>query len=491
MAEARKDYHYEIHDNSMSISYKIDNAHRQYNLNYESVPVSSTSRRLNLSDPTRAKATATLTTDIIRSMESATGRRPTQAEAEGLAFHSIRSLEWSRAIGNGGFFLGGLYSMWRIREMKFPFRKKKPVEQYQNFPGQRMPLIRGRPAMWLWASLRILTYASLWGAGASIFVPGYTGSTMMVGLYRDPRTHQLLMDAKAKQMPETGGLPGTTPSKTTPPVIKRDDSDDQGFENAPDADYIDGQGASFEGFATPSDTTYADSSPPDANVMDDTADMAQPETTQSSWRTPRTQTSQQRKATSHTSMQYETPSPQDSSDYFLGSSSSSQSAYNDSDDASPTSTSNNATSRDPTRGGSVWGRIREAQPSGQLARRAAQAQSQGQSSPTTYSGDDSPDANSDTFSSSEPSTYSSTVPSPPSRGSSRTQNQNQSKSAAQREFDEMLERERRGVGGAGADRSRGSHGQGQQFASGYDDGSSTMAGGGGDGNGAWENRRRR
>ena len=223
--------------------------------------------------------------------------------------------------------------------------------------------------------------------------------------------------------------------------------------------------------------------PTDTNVMDDTAGMSQPETTQSSWRTPRQQTPKPSTTSPYPSQQQQQQqqNSQDSSDYFLGSSSSDPNSpsYNGDNDAPPSSTP--ATNR-----GSVWSRIRQQQPQAQSQssqRGSSPTYSRKQAGSMQYEFEDGSAAYSDTYSSSP------SAPAPPSSRFSRNpnpnQNQNQDKSAAQREFDEMLERERRGVGGS--DISQTSRQQGQQFASGYDDGGSTTAGG----ENAWENRRRR
>ena len=97
--------------------------------------------------------------------------------------------------------IGAAMSLAGRKTMKFPLRKPKPLENYDNFPGKALPILKGQYARAMWHITRANVYTL---CAFLLLQPLYSSmgdNALTVGLYRDTRTQGVLKEMKANRDP--------------------------------------------------------------------------------------------------------------------------------------------------------------------------------------------------------------------------------------------------------------------------------------------------
>ena len=439
--DIRSRYNVERLPNGISLGYELNGIPRHYNLSFEAIPLGGLSQSVLFGREASQRVSGTFLIDCIRGGENMTGKPMSQSEAEGFALHSSKKMMYSyltlftTLVGGYGIAYTG------IKNMKFPFIKAKQPEKYQNFPNRFVPVLKGQYARIMWQITRFNVYALL---GMFILNPisrSISNTSMMVGLYNDPRTKEYMKSVKgtldritSNQDRSRRGLPSNT--------------------SQPQPQPSDGDGGTSEDYGGVTSTTTSDSYGGDSTFADNTTDatMQQRAPAQPS---PYNRRPQAPAPTSQQTRQ---------SDYFF-------------DDASPTagnepySPSTTTTHRSE---GSVWDRIRKDQRQPSPSSPSSSYESQEQSS-SSYPADPSPSSSASPqpgpFRTSGSGDRSGNTSAESFSFSNSDEERVVAKQQAQREFDEMLERERRegemggggGGGGMGDDERRDGGGSGSAW----------------------------
>lgn len=396
----RSHYHTHVEHDAVNISYQLNNKQRSYRIPFENMPVQGLTRSLCYGSSGSAFVTGTLVIDMIRGCENITGRPVTQAEAEGIAFYSTRKI-MTMYIGQITGISIGAFTAWRTRkEMKFPFRKPKAPEKYENFPARFLPLFRGSFARAMWQVTRVNIYILLWTFCCNPFFRSIADTRLTVGLYSDQRTHNLTEAIKdrfdrlrSNRAQESATKITGNPQQQQPPSSdprKFDDASPQGFyDSQPDSGQNDYAG----------DSTFTDGNV-DTGLMSDSA-LSQRQVQKSS---PNSWSRAQSRAPRSDDA---SPTSQ-SSDFFFDDAS--PTAGNDPDMSTPQPYSRQS-------GGSAWDRLRRQSSPPSSPQRSSRT------GPTRETPDFETKGDSFSFSSSE--------------GEKRL-----AREQAQKEFDAMLEKER-------------------------------------------------
>lgn len=189
--QIRSKYSIHLGTDAVDLAYELKGQNRAFHIPFDKVPIGSWTRSLCYGGPNAAAATGTLVIDLIRGCENMSGRRVTQDEAEGMTFYGSRrqlTLYIGQAAAVG---LGGLNAWLGRSQMKFPFVKPKPIEQYDAFPLRQLPILKGWYARTMWTITRYNVYIGLWILLTQPFVRSIADTRMTVGLYQDRRTHDL------------------------------------------------------------------------------------------------------------------------------------------------------------------------------------------------------------------------------------------------------------------------------------------------------------
>lgn len=407
---ARSKYHISADQNALQISYELNGAPRTYNLPFEALPLGSWSRFWLYGGENRSRSSGILLIDTIRDAEKATRRPVSQSEAEGLAYWASKRLAWGLQA-NIGAVLGGAIIGWRTyNTMRFPFVKPKPIENYNHFPSSRLPLFAGASSRALWHFVRGNVWALLtlmvtkpvasilansmttWGIMSDERLQTLTAELRPIATFQENDRRQS-QQQRQQQRKETGSYSNS-------------DSDAQSYykdvERRSPTHYSGDRDNSYSG-----DNAYSDGTT-DTETLTDSAvksrDQARERSSESgggSLYGTRPQPTQSN------------PSHTDSEPFFY-------------DDASPTAGNDpdmgTPSSYDRSTGGSAWERIRRGNAAAPSSERRQQAL---------------PDPRSrDPYSQSRSRTQDPQNPETDSFGA-------KDKDAAQREFDDMLERERR------------------------------------------------
>jgi hypothetical protein len=265
----RSHYSFEVRDRTLFLGYDLRGAGRGYSLPFANMPLSGMSAWLLYGGPMRARVTSTFVIDTIRGAENLAHRPLTQTEAEGYAHYASRRTLYSFASSISAVWIGSLFAIYGRKTMKFPFRKPRPLERYDNFPNRWLPVLRGNYARIAWQITRFNVYTIL---SLALIAPVYSSmgdSAMMVGLYRDPRTHEVTKGMAAALKNTNGRLQrhaSNRPTASTKPIPDAGDmQDDHGFYSSSE------QGAANDftyGKDYGSDTAYTDSTT-DTGVLGD------------------------------------------------------------------------------------------------------------------------------------------------------------------------------------------------------------------------------
>jgi hypothetical protein len=257
--EIRSHYSFEVRDRTLFLGYDLRGAARRYTLPFANMPLSGVSAWLLYGGPRRTRVTSTFVIDTIRGAENLAHRPLTQTEAEGYAHHASRRTLYSFASSISALWIGSIFAIYGRKTMKFPFRKPQPLERYDNFPNRWLSVLRGNYARLAWQITRFNVYTILCLA---LIAPVYSSmgdSAMMVGLYRDQRTHEVTKSMAAALKNTSGRLQRHTsnrPGAAQRPLQAADHTpDDEGFyassEQGSANDYSDGK--DYNG-----DTAYTD-----------------------------------------------------------------------------------------------------------------------------------------------------------------------------------------------------------------------------------------
>lgn len=325
--------------------------------------------------------------------------------------------------------------------MKFPFRSPQPLDGYNHFPARSLPFLTGPLAQSMWQVTRYTTWGLVCLFAIRPFFSAIGNYKMIDGIYEDPRTKDLKPLLQASLSNATSNR--RQPSRAALPDGQQDSNQGQN-EEQDSYEYAAHQEPINESFDR--NTTF--DTDQDSGYQSNNRTGEQYDT---QWRVPETGTgpAYDRAPVSRAS------APSSGGDIFFD------------DDASPTA-GNNPDMSTPSRygnsqGGGVWDSIRRAGSSQPGTASSAQtSQSQGWNSRSSRE---------DRSGESMPSSGGEGSFSKPDADRSYAREQ------AQKEFDEMLERERRSSGSGEYDRAMRAVEAGQE--------SPAL-----EGTSAWERRRR-
>lgn len=218
----RSSYKVNVDLEYLALEYGASDRTATQQLYFNNIPLSDFRRWILYGGPQRAYASGIQVIDTIRFAEKAAERQVTHREAEGLAYlASKRSLYGITGSLTGT--LAGCILAWRSRDkMKFPFRAAQPLERYNNFPNRYLPLLRGSYAQYAWQ----ITRAHVWAALGVVLVRPLFSSVgnyaMWDGLSQDERTQDLAKTMKAHTLERMEGRRTRRPSQPQPSQAQHD-----------------------------------------------------------------------------------------------------------------------------------------------------------------------------------------------------------------------------------------------------------------------------
>lgn len=188
----RSNYSIHVDADALNVAYEVKGQQRHYRLPFMNMPISGLRKYFAYGGETRAKVSGIMLIDLIRAVENKTGTPLSQQEAEAMAMYA--SKRTSTMVGAQWFaILGGFFMAWRGRSvMKFPFLRPKPMERYNVFPFGALPILSNGRARLMWHLTRANMYAALFLFAAAPLAGSMGTTQMTVGLYRDSRTHELV-----------------------------------------------------------------------------------------------------------------------------------------------------------------------------------------------------------------------------------------------------------------------------------------------------------
>jgi hypothetical protein len=436
--EIRSHYSFEVRDRTLFLGYDLRGAARRYSLPFANMPLSGMSAWLLYGGPMRARVTGTFVIDTIRGAENLAHHPLTQTEAEGYAYYASRRTMYSFASSFSALWIGSLFAIYGRKTMKFPFRKPQPLERYDNFPNRWLPVLRGTYARIAWQITRFNVYTIL---SLALIAPVYSSmgdSAMMVGLYRDPRTHEVTKGMAAALKNTNGRLQRHASNR---PAASTKPTPDTGNTQGDHAFYSSSEQGAANDFAYgkdySGDTAYTDGTT-DTGLLGDSQVKGRDAQQQLPTTFTGNPTFRQKPVQQPSPAFRNRPSAQPDPDFD-------DSADPDFifDDPSPTAGNNPATDAGSGfsrgGGGSAWERIRREQAewgakggvTSPGSRQASQGSRTGQTAQKEVRDSHETTADSFSFSSSE-------------------RDKHLAKEQAQKEFDKMLEEERKGVDGGAA-----------------------------------------
>lgn len=402
--------HYNIHvgADAIELGYELKGQQRHFRLPFDNIPLAGWTKSLCWQGRNSAYLSGTLLVDMIRACENITGRRVTQEEAEGMAFYGSRRI-MTMYVGQGaaiGLGIGSAY--WGRKEFKFPFMKPKPLERYDSFPMRVLPILKGQAARVMWQVTRANVYIVLWLFLTNPLFRSVADTRMTVGLYSDRRTHEITQAIKGKfdRLRSNRASEAANSLRTGQPSQQTTSPEDEASPPAFDDSQSYGGQTDYAG-----DRTFTDGNTDTGLITDTAMQRRQPQpASPNSWS----------KAQSRGSRNSFPQSGQDkpSSDFFF-------------DDASPIAANDPDVAPSQLyskeRSGSVWARLRRGDSVGQSG--SPPSASNDRSSYANQSPDFETKSDSFSFSKGE-------------------EEKRLAKDQAQKDFDAMLDRERR-EGGSG------------------------------------------
>ncbi|KAI0403278.1 hypothetical protein F4802DRAFT_572233 [Xylaria palmicola] len=360
---------------------------------------------------------------LSRVTSSATSaHRPlTGAEATAIGEHTVTSLHYFAWAQPVTLAIAVAATTRGKRTFRFPLYRPKMVRFSPfSFPTKRMPLVSGPRAVSMWHAVRLLAYVTIAWIPSTLFFGSIADTTYQAHCVRDPRLAAMVGDIRRNSKHQHDiirqQLGVVRPAETAThqnqqPSDTRADPDSQAPQDYSSADYTTQENSTLD---RPSTNTAA------------------PQTTHPNW--PRRTPTQPppRRAQGTASPESGSRRNDDHSDDF------------DDDDASPVSPSATAGQGSSGSSGSAWDRIRQQAASGSSdwgrGDSSGQEQSWGQlrQDKTRNPKDYAPKTDSYSYSNDD----------------EERERRNYEKEQAQKEFDALLEAERRGEGSSGGGRSQ-------------------------------------
>ena len=399
--------HYNIHvtSDAIELGYELKGQQKHFRLPFDNIPVTGWTKSLCWQGTSGAMVSGTLLIDMIRACENITGRSLTQEEAEGMAYYGSRRM-MTMYVGQGaaiGLGIGSAY--WGRKEFKFPFMKPKPLERYDSFPMRVLPILKGQAARVMWQITRANVYTVMWLFITNPLFRSVADTRMTVGLYSDRRTHEITQAIKGKfdRLRSNRASQAADILRTGQPTQQKASPEDEASPTAFDDSQSYGGQSNYAG-----DGTFTDGNT-DTGLIGDSAVQRQKtqQASPNSWSRAQSRGSRE---------SFQQPGQDNPSDFFF-------------DDASPTA------GNDPDMGasqpysnqrsGNAWSRLRKGENVGQSGspRSAPNDRSSFQNQSPDF------ETKSDTFSFSK-----------------SEEERRLAKDQAQKEFDAMLDQERRESG---------------------------------------------
>ncbi|KAJ9604455.1 hypothetical protein H2200_011291 [Cladophialophora chaetospira] len=463
--QARSKYQVSVEDETLSLSYELNASPRLYRLSFDAMPLQGFSRWWLYGGPARARRAGVLAIDIIRGSEDMAQRPVGQQEAEALTYWTSRRLLYGSYTTVICCALGSYLARRRNGhvKMKFPIMAAKPLEQYNHFPLRQVPILTGRPAQFAWQFSRYTIWFQLAFLITSPIVGAVAAVRVARGMATDSRTQQLVHDLKERGKNGLSGIEfprqqsSSRPDSRTQPQPggqELDSSFNQDFRDPERGGGVDQAAARGQNIQQAIDdaiqgrSTFEQGSGGDTGMLSDSA-VKDRESRPQYERYP---TSQQQQPPQPQVQSTRSSTSADSDPFFYDDAS--PTAGNDADNASPTAYSGPS-------GGSVWDRIR----GGSSTPKPQQSSSRARSRQAEA---DAESAERNSFNSE-------------ARPGSGALQDGRDRRQAQREFDEMLEKERQQSGSGEYDRGMKAVEMGEERRD---------SSGGGGGESAWERRRR-
>ncbi|KIW86176.1 hypothetical protein Z517_01571 [Fonsecaea pedrosoi CBS 271.37] len=451
--QARSKYQVSVEPDTLSLSYELNNTPRLYRLSFDNMPLHGLSRWWVYGGSMRARRAGVLAIDLIRGSENVVQRPVTQQEAEALTYWTSRRLLYG-SVATFASSAFGFYLAYRGRaKMKFPFVSAKPLERYNKFPLQQMPLITGQLAQTAWQVTRYIIWIELCFLVGTPVVGALGSFSAATGMATDPRTQGLIQAMRERGRGDMNRTLSNIPMEWPQQPQGQDDGRDA--QPDPQAYYRDMESGSHPDGSVIDRTFDGDSSgASDTGMLDDSRVTDRERKQQQGYQTPQP-SRQMQDNTSATSSA-------DADPFFFDDAS--PTAGNDPDMATPSSYKRSS-------GGSVWERIRRGNSpsSANSSTPPSDAELRRQRLETERAREARANPMAERDWESDESV--------PSNNETRFGRDGRAREQAQREFDEMLERERRQSGSAEYDKGMAAVESGEERRS-------------GEGMSAWERRRR-
>ncbi|KIW64431.1 hypothetical protein PV04_09364 [Phialophora macrospora] len=216
---ARSKYQVSVEPETLSLSYELNDTPRLYRLSFDAMPLQGVSRWWLYGGPQRARRAGILAIDIIRGSENVAKRPVTQHEAEALTYWTSKRLLYSSYVTAASVLVGTFLARRGHARMKFPIIPAKPLEQYNHFPLKQIPILTGQTAQgaWqftrygIWIQLTFLIASPTVGTAASLYIAN--------AMARDSRTQELIHALDPKNAWESRGQ--SDPDRHTSPDRRR------------------------------------------------------------------------------------------------------------------------------------------------------------------------------------------------------------------------------------------------------------------------------
>lgn len=156
-------------------------------------------------------------------------RQLTEDEINATAFWTAKQVSLM-SYGPPTGIVAGLWRSYKTREtMRFPFFQPDfETLEKEIFPHARMALLRGNRAVFAWHALRSLGYMGFGMFFSGMFFGSYAMSVAAVGEVGDPRlkavTEEMRKRSREKKIQSTGSAQGQQRTPPRAPMVKEDSS---------------------------------------------------------------------------------------------------------------------------------------------------------------------------------------------------------------------------------------------------------------------------